>query len=170
MKEYYMSGTNDKVEFGDFIKVEMLDKQEDGIILKKTVKCVFEKELVPLLLKKRIIEERETEDPEKEKEAKKKRKEDSFEPDYNFSSENKDSENKEEYNLARMLGTVIRDQEDVEEIVEELQKKITYLEGKIDGIAASKDFSHSPYLYWGTATPMPHYPGDFFPIVTCSFD
>lgn len=168
MKEYYMSGTNDKVEFGDFIEVEMPDEQEDGIILKKTVECTFDKELVPLLLKKGIIEERETKDSEKEKKAKKKKKEDSFEPDYNFSSDAKGNEDKEGCDLAEILGNAIRYQEDIEALVEELQKKIIYLEGKIDGMTASKDFGYNPYLYWNTTGLKHYYSGDSSTTVTYS--
>ena len=63
MKKYFMKGTEDELQFGDVIELDMVGK-EDGKTRHTHLEVEFMPELVEELLKEDIIEEQEEEDDE----------------------------------------------------------------------------------------------------------
>jgi hypothetical protein len=63
MKIYFMKGTDEQVQFGEFINVHQVE-EEDGGVVHKAFCGKFDPSVVDFLLEKEIIEEKEVEDPE----------------------------------------------------------------------------------------------------------
>lgn len=66
MKKYFMKGTEDELQFGDMIELDLTEDLPNGKVRHHHLECKFIPELVPLLLEEEIIEVVE----EKEKEEK----------------------------------------------------------------------------------------------------
>lgn len=66
MKKYFMKGTEDELQFGDMIELDLTEDLPNGKVRHHHLECKFIPELVPLLLEEKIIEVVE----EKEKEEK----------------------------------------------------------------------------------------------------
>lgn len=65
MKQYFMTGVDEPIEFGDTLGFDIV-KKKDGKSVTKHVECTFCPELVPLLLEAEIIEEKDAEDEKPE--------------------------------------------------------------------------------------------------------
>ena len=63
MKTYFIKGTDEQVQFGEYINYHQVE-EEDGGVVHKCFNGVFTPEVVEFLLEKDVIEEREVEDPE----------------------------------------------------------------------------------------------------------
>lgn len=64
MKKYFMKGTEDEVQFGDMIELDLTEDMENGHVRHHHLDCKFIPDLVPLLLEQDIIEEVEDEEEE----------------------------------------------------------------------------------------------------------
>lgn len=65
MKKYFMKGTEDELQFGDMIELNLV-KEEDGRKVHSHLECKFIPELIDMLLENDVIEV--VEDEEKEEE------------------------------------------------------------------------------------------------------
>ena len=57
MKKYFMKGTEDELQFGDMVELDLTEDMPDGGIKHKHLECKFVPDLVPMLLADDIIEE-----------------------------------------------------------------------------------------------------------------
>ena len=57
MKKYFMKGTEDEVQFGDMIELDLTEDMENGHVRHHHLDCKFIPDLVPLLLEQDIVEE-----------------------------------------------------------------------------------------------------------------
>lgn len=60
MKKFFMAGTDDELQFGDMLSVELYKELEDGKVTRE-VECKFTEETVDYLLSLGVVEERDTE-------------------------------------------------------------------------------------------------------------
>lgn len=66
MKKYFMKNSGEEVKFGDMIELNFTKDTEDGHTCHHHLECKFIPDLIPLLLEKDIIEEKELKEDEKE--------------------------------------------------------------------------------------------------------
>lgn len=66
MKMYFMKNSGEEVKFGDMIELDFTKDTEDGHTCHHHLECKFIPGLIPLLLEKDIIEEKELKEDEKE--------------------------------------------------------------------------------------------------------
>ena len=66
MKKYFMKGTEDEVQFGDMIELDLTKDMPNDKVTHHHLECKFIPELIDLLLKDEVIEEVESKE---EKEA-----------------------------------------------------------------------------------------------------
>lgn len=66
MKMYFMKNSGEELKFGDMIELDFTKDTEDGHICHHHLECKFIPDLIPLLLEKDIIEEKELKEDEKE--------------------------------------------------------------------------------------------------------
>ncbi len=67
MKKYFMKGTEDEIQFGDELELDLTKEMENGHTKHHHLECKFIPELIPLLLENDIIEVQECDDePEDE--------------------------------------------------------------------------------------------------------
>lgn len=67
MKKYFMKGTEDEIQFGDELELDLTKEMENGHTKHHHFECKFIPELIPLLLENDIIEVQECDDePEDE--------------------------------------------------------------------------------------------------------
>lgn len=59
MKKFYLVGTDESLEFGDFLELDLTKENKKGKEICEHIECKFIPELVPLLIEEGIIEERE---------------------------------------------------------------------------------------------------------------
>lgn len=59
MKKYFMKDSGEEVKFGDMIELDFTKDTEDGHTCHHHLECKFIPGLIPLLLEKNIIEEKE---------------------------------------------------------------------------------------------------------------
>lgn len=59
MKKYFMKNSGEEVKFGDMIELDFTKDTEDGHTCHHHLECKFIPGLIPLLLEKNIIEEKE---------------------------------------------------------------------------------------------------------------
>ena len=64
MKKYFMKGTEDELQFGDLIELDLTKDMPNGKVRHHHLDCKFIPELVPLLLDAEIIEEEECKEEE----------------------------------------------------------------------------------------------------------
>ncbi len=64
MKKYFMKGTDDEVQFGDMIELDLTKDMENGHVQHHHLECKFVPDLVPLLLEDGIIDVVEDEEEE----------------------------------------------------------------------------------------------------------
>lgn len=62
MKKYFMKGTEEELQFGDVIELDLTKEMENGHTKHHHLECKFVPELLPLLLESEVIEVREDED------------------------------------------------------------------------------------------------------------
>lgn len=58
MKKYFMKGTDDEIQFGDMIELDLTKDLPDGKVQHHHLECKFIPELVPLLLEEGVVEEK----------------------------------------------------------------------------------------------------------------
>lgn len=56
MKKYFMKGTDDEIQFGDMIELDLTKDLPDGKVQHHHLECKFIPELVPLLLEEGVVE------------------------------------------------------------------------------------------------------------------
>lgn len=64
MKKYFMKGTEDELQFGDMVELDLTEDMSNGGIKHKHFECKFVPELVSILLEEGVIEEVDEEDEE----------------------------------------------------------------------------------------------------------
>lgn len=57
MKKYFMKGTEDELQFGDMVELDLTEDMPNGGVKHKHLECKFVPELVDMLLEDDIIEE-----------------------------------------------------------------------------------------------------------------
>lgn len=67
MKKYFMKGTDDVLEFGDMIVLDLTKDMPNGNVKHQHFEVKFIPELVPLLLEEEVIDEVEVEDDDENK-------------------------------------------------------------------------------------------------------
>lgn len=60
MKKYFMKGTNNEVQFGDIIQLDLTKRTEEGKVRHKHFECEFQPGIAEYLVEEEVIEERET--------------------------------------------------------------------------------------------------------------
>lgn len=63
-----MKGTEEELQFGDMVEVDLIKNMDDGGIRRKHLECKFVPELIPVLLEDDIIEEADVESDEEDDE------------------------------------------------------------------------------------------------------
>lgn len=66
MKKYFMKETDDEIQFGDMIVLDLTKDQPNGKVQHHHFECKFIPELVPLLLEEEVIDEVEVPDEKNE--------------------------------------------------------------------------------------------------------
>lgn len=66
MKKYFMKGTDDEVQFGDKIVLDLTEDLHNGKVKHHHLNCKFIPDLVPMLLEQDVVEEVEVDDEEEE--------------------------------------------------------------------------------------------------------
>ena len=115
MKKYFMKGTDDELQFGDVIELDLVGN-EDGVTKHTHLECKFCPELVDELLKEDIIEVKKTKD-EKDKTG----------SAWTF---------KKEYKKEDLIDF---DDDSLEKKVEELENRVIELEGIVADLMAELD-------------------------------
>lgn len=64
MKKFFMKGTDDVLEFGDMVELDLSEDMPNGHVIHHHLECKFIPDLIPLLLNNDIIEEKEVEEEE----------------------------------------------------------------------------------------------------------
>lgn len=62
MKKYFMKGTENEVQFGDMIELDLTEDMEDNHVKHHHLECKFVPDLIPMLLENNIVEEVEDEE------------------------------------------------------------------------------------------------------------
>ena len=62
MKKYFMKGTEDEIQFGDELELDLTKEMENGHTKHHHLECKFIPDLIPLLLENDIIEVQECDD------------------------------------------------------------------------------------------------------------
>lgn len=58
MKQYFIKGVDEPLEFGDTLGFDLVKKGDEGQSITKHVECRFIPEIIPLLLEEEVIEEK----------------------------------------------------------------------------------------------------------------
>lgn len=64
MKKYFMKGTEDELQFGDMVELDLTEDMPNGGIKHKHFECKFVPELISILLEEGVIEEVDEKDEE----------------------------------------------------------------------------------------------------------
>lgn len=64
MKKYFMKGTEDEVQFGDMIELDLTEDMDNGHVKHHHLECKFLPEMVAMFLEEGVVEE--VEDDEEE--------------------------------------------------------------------------------------------------------
>ena len=110
MKKYFMKGTEDEIQFGDMVVVNLSKDMSDGHTQYQHFECRFLPDLVPLLMESDVIEEKEVEEEENTK-----------------AEEKADLEMKFFVDLMHFNECIVRDHEDLELRVDKLENEIMKL-------------------------------------------
>ena len=68
MKKYFMKGTEDELQFGDLVELDITEDMPNGKIKHKHLDCKFMPDLIDTLLEAGVIEEVDVDDEEEEEE------------------------------------------------------------------------------------------------------
>jgi hypothetical protein len=68
MKKYFMKGTEDELQFGDLVELDITEDMPNGKIKHKHLDCKFMPDLIDTLLEAEVIEEVDVDDEEEEEE------------------------------------------------------------------------------------------------------
>ena len=66
MKKYFMKGTEDELQFGDLVELDITEDMPNGKIKHKHLDCKFMPDLIDTLLEAEVIEEVDVDDEEEE--------------------------------------------------------------------------------------------------------
>lgn len=69
MKKYFMKNTEDELQFGDMIELDLTEDMENGGVKHKHLECKFAPDLVDMLLEADVIEVQEVEGEEEEEDT-----------------------------------------------------------------------------------------------------
>lgn len=69
MKKYFMKDTEDELQFGDLIELDLTEDMPNGNVKHRHLDCKFLPDLIDTLLEAGVIEEEDVEDEEEEEET-----------------------------------------------------------------------------------------------------
>lgn len=119
MKQYFLKGVDEPLEYGDTIGFDLAKTDDKGQSVTKHVECKFIPEIIPLLLEEEVIEEKKVKDKPKTID---------FSGDDN--SEENAGQDAEEVELQDVINTFYKFMDATTDALEDINKRLSSLERK----------------------------------------